>query len=158
TVIGTLHASDDDSPSTFVAQNNVAETYGTFFLATDGTWSYHLDNTKASVESLNVGDTRHEDITVATADGTTQSIDITIEGRDDTPFVVTEELAGSVTEQVVPTGNLSVSGVITFGDVDVNDVHHVSLTPVGTTLGAVTAVIDSDSTGTGTGGKLTWTY
>ena len=31
-------------------------------------------------------------------------------------------------------------------------------TPVGTTLGSLTAVKDADTTGTGSGGQLTWTY
>ena len=65
-----------------------------------------------------------------------------------------------MTEQVTPAGNLSDSGVITFSDVDLTDVHLVSATgtPVGTALGALTAVKNSDTTGTGTGGQLTWTY
>src|SRR6202030_3212820 len=52
------------------------------------------------------------------------------------------------------------SGAITFTDVDLTDVHLVSATgtPVGTTLGTLTAVKDSDTTGTGTGGHLIWTY
>ena len=65
-----------------------------------------------------------------------------------------------MTEQVTPAGNLSDSGVITFSDVDLTDVHLVSATgtPVGSVLGALTAVKNSDTTGTGTGGQLTWTY
>src|SRR4029078_1448991 len=52
------------------------------------------------------------------------------------------------------------SGVISFTDVDLTDVHLVSPNgaPVGTTLGSLTAVKDSDTTTTGTGGQLTWTY
>src|SRR5205823_1247363 len=43
------------------------------------------------------GDTRHEDITVSTADGSTQHIDITIEGRNDSA-VITGDTTGSVIE------------------------------------------------------------
>ena len=66
----------------------------------------------------------------------------------------------SFTEQVTPAGNLSDSGVISFTDVDLTDVHLVSATgtPIGTTLGTLTAVKNTDTTGTGTGGQLTWTY
>ena len=47
-----------------------------------------------------------------------------------------------MTEQVTPAGNLTDSGVITFSDVDLTDVHLVSATgtPVGSVLGALTAV------------------
>ena len=65
-----------------------------------------------------------------------------------------------MTEQVTPASDLTDSGVITFTDVDLTDVHLVSATgtPIGSTLGSLTAVKDSDTTGTGTGGQLTWTY
>lgn len=55
---------------------------------------------------------------------------------------------------------LTDSGVIEFSDVDLNDSHLVSAngTPMGATLGTLTAVLDSDTTGSGTGGQLTWNY
>src|SRR6185369_6980998 len=64
------------------------------------------------------------------------------------------------TEQGTPLGNLSDSGSITFSDVDLTDVHlvYAAGTPIGTTLGTLTAVKDYDTTGSGTGGQLTWTY
>src|SRR4029077_16325821 len=68
---------------------------------------------------------------------------------------------GEVTEQTTPpSGNLTDKGIITFTDVDLTDVHLVSATgtPIGSVLGSLTAVEDSDTTGTGTGGQLTWTY
>ena len=73
---------------------------------------------------------------------------------------VLNTLAGSVVEQVTPAGNLTTLGTLHFIDVDLTDVHLVSAngTPIGTTLGTLTAVKDSDTTGTGTGGQLTWTY
>ena len=59
-----------------------------------------------------------------------------------------------------PAGNLTDSGIITFTDVDLTDVHLVSATgtPIGSVLGTLTAVKNSDTTGTGAGGQLTWTY
>src|SRR5437764_1255212 len=49
---------------------------------------------------------------------------------------------------------------IKFSDVDLTDVHLVSATgtPIGSTLGSLTAVQDSDTTGTGTGGHFILTY
>src|SRR5262249_6371038 len=94
---GVLHASDVDSPSTFVAQSNVAESYGTFSITAAGAWTYSLNDASASVQALNNGQQLHDDFAVATADGTTQQIDITIYGQNDSA-VITGTSTGSVTE------------------------------------------------------------
>ena len=62
---------------------------------------------------------------------------VTITGTNDGPVIVAQDLAGAVTEQGAPSGNLTDSGVISFSDVDLTDVHLVSAagTPVGATLG-----------------------
>jgi VCBS repeat-containing protein/probable HAF family extracellular repeat protein len=51
------------------------------------------------------------------------------------------------------------SGTISFADADLSDTHMVSHqgTPVGSTLGSLTAVLDHDSTG-GATGQVTWSY
>ena len=79
---------------------------------------------------------------------------------NDAPVITAQDLAGAVTELVTPSGNLTDTGTITFTDVDLTDVHLVSAngTPIGTTLGTLTAVKDTDTTGSGTGGQLTWAY
>lgn len=59
---------------------------------------------------------------------------------------------------VNPTLKLSDTGTIGFSDVDFTDVHQVSVASVGTTLGALTAVLNTDTTGAGTGGQVTWNY
>lgn len=50
------------------------------------------------------------------------------------------------------------SGVISFSDVDLTDGHVVSAAPVGATLGTLSVTENADTTGTGTGGQLTWSY
>ena len=90
----------------------------------------------------------------------THDVVVTLVGTNDAPIITAQDLIGGVTEQVTPAGNLSDSGVISFTDVDFNDVHLVSATgtPIGSVLGTLTVVKNSDTTGTGTGGQLTWTY
>ena len=63
--------------------------------------------------------------------------------------------AGSVT-----AANLTETGVIKFTDEDRSDVHLVSPTgtAIGSTLGTLTAVQNSDTTGSGIGGQITWNY
>src|SRR5207253_2829295 len=81
---------------------------------------------------------------------------------NDAPVITAQDLVGAVKDGSASSrkGTLTDSGVITFSDVDLTDVHLVSATgtPVGTTLGSLRAVKDSDTTGSGTGGQLTWTY
>jgi large repetitive protein len=79
------------------------------------------------------------------------------------PVITAQDLVGGVTElTTAPTINLVDTGSITFTDADLTDVHTVSPTGVytstGTALGALTAVLNTDTTGTGLGGRLTWTY
>ena len=52
-----------------------------------GAWSYTLDDANTTVQALNAGDTLHELVTVATADGTTQVIDVTINGANDAAVI-----------------------------------------------------------------------
>jgi VCBS repeat-containing protein len=67
-------------------------------------------------------------------------------------------IAAAVTEQTEPAGNITTGGTIAFSDVDLADSHTVSAAPVGTTLGTISVIEDSDTTGTGAGGQLSWSY
>jgi VCBS repeat-containing protein len=126
------------------------------------TWNYSVG--AAAVEYLAVGQTKVEsfNITLNDQNGSTitKTIAVTITGTNDVPLITTEDLIGAVTEKITPTGNITDSGTITFSDVDLNDVHLVSAngTAIGSVLGTLTAVKNTDTTGTGTGGALTWNY
>src|SRR4029077_15936470 len=126
------------------------------------TWTYTVAD--SAVEFLAAGQTKVESFTITLGDQhgglITRQVDVTITGTNDVPLITAQDLIGAVTEQITPSGNLTDSGTITFTDVDLTDVHLVSATgtPIGSVLGALTAVKNSDTTGTGTGGQLTWTY
>ena len=131
--------------------------------APDGSYSFDPND---DFEDLAKGQTRDVSFVYEVEDafhGPNQAtVTITVTGTNDVAVITAEDLAGAVTELVTPTvgGNLSDSGTISFSDVDLTDAHLVSAsgTPVGTPLGSLAAVLDSDTTGTGTGGQLTWTY
>ena len=126
------------------------------------TWTYTV--AASAIEYLAEGETKVESFIIKLDDQhggvITRQIDITLTGTNDAPVITAQDLAGAVTEQGTPAGTISDSGVITFSDVDLSDVHLVSANgmPVGATLGSLTAVKNSDTTGTGTGGSLSWTY
>ena len=148
-----------------VTDTTMAGDYGTLNIdQTTGAWEYALANGQANVQALSQGQIVTDDFTVQVSDGAggfdDQLVSITITGTNDAPVITAEDVIGAVTELETPAGNLTGSGIISFTDVDLTDVHLVSAagTPIGTTLGSLTAVKDSDTTGTGTGGQLTWTY
>lgn len=128
------------------------------------TWYFQYQPHAADFQYLAAGESATDTFSyeVTDADGGTglATVTVTITGSNDGPVVTAQDLAGAVTEQVAPAGTLSDSGVIGFSDLDLSDVHLVSATgtPVGSVLGSLTAVKDGDTTGTGTGGQLTWTY
>ncbi len=80
--------------------------YGSVKLGADGSYSYTLDNTKASVQALNAGETTTDTftytITDADGDASTTTLTITIHGTDDgVALTVPDTNAGA-------TGNASV--------------------------------------------------
>ncbi|MGO3453018.1 MAG: VCBS domain-containing protein [Marinomonadaceae bacterium] len=83
---GTLSVTDADAgEAVFEAQTNAAGTYGTFSIGTDGAWIYDLTNSNSDVQGLNTGDSLSESFTVETADGTTETVTITINGTNEAP-------------------------------------------------------------------------
>lgn len=60
--------------------------------------------------------------------------------------------------QHVTSAEVHDSGSLQFTDVDLIDSHTVSVAPVGSVFGSLTATKASDTTGTGTGGNVNWDY
>ena len=126
------------------------------------TWTYTV--AESAVEYLAGGQTKVESFTITLDDQNggviTKAIDVTITGTNDAPLVSAADVTGAVTEQGTPTGNLTDSGTIAFTDVDHSGRapgrrhrHAGRLRP-----GQPDGGQGPDTTGTGTGGQLTWTY
>src|SRR5207249_454476 len=107
---GTLTVSDVDSAQTFVPQTNVAGTNGTFSIAANGAWTYTANS---AFDNLNVGQSVSDTFTVASADGTTSTVQVTINGTNDAAIVSSATVA--VAETNAP---LTTSGTLTVTDVD----------------------------------------
>ena len=60
--------------------------------------------------------------------------------------------------QHVDTSDATSSGSLQFSDVDLSDSHSVSVAPVGTVQGSLTAVVATDTTGSGNGGVVNWEF
>ncbi|MDO8693227.1 MAG: VCBS domain-containing protein, partial [Sheuella sp.] len=113
TASGSLSASDLDSSAAFVVQTGAAGSngYGVFSIDAAGAWTY----TANTAHNEFVAGTNYTDsTTVATADGTTQVITVTIAGTNDAA-VITGTSTASLTET---NAALTASGTLTATDVD----------------------------------------
>ncbi|WP_181179287.1 VCBS domain-containing protein [Mesorhizobium sp. B2-7-1] len=87
TVNGALTVNDPDAgQSSFQVHNGsnpIAGTYGSLTIDAGGNWVYTLNNAAANVQALTSADHPHDQIHVASADGTDHVIDITVNGADE---------------------------------------------------------------------------
>ncbi|UNP90184.1 VCBS domain-containing protein [Aeromonas encheleia] len=124
---GNLDASDVDSSAAFVVQTNVAGSngYGTFSIDASGAWSYTMNGAHDEF----VGGVDYTDsITVATADGTSRVLTVTMHGSNDAAIIT-----GSSTAELTETNAaLSTSGTLTSDDVDNPDNAFNASTTLGT--------------------------
>ena len=145
TATGTLIAADVDSVATFAVQTDAVAGYGQFSVDVDGVWTYMLDNDNAAVQALNYGETLHDLIDVATADGTTHQIDIAITGSNDASVIAGTDI-GAVTEAGGAANDLPGAGVAT-GTLSATDVDSVATFAVQTDMATGYGRVSIDSTG-----------
>ncbi len=122
---GDLTSTDVDNPpdvwDAVTTSLRGASGYGSYTLTAGGAWTYTLDNSNATVQALNVGQTLTDTFTVTTVDGTSQLVTVTIDGANDAA-VISGTTAGAVTEaggvnNGIP-GTPTATGDLTSTDVD----------------------------------------
>ncbi|WKY59166.1 VCBS domain-containing protein [Vibrio sp. SNU_ST1] len=140
---GILEISDNNPRDTNFNPNSVvtpAGALGALTIDADGNWVYNVDN--ADVQYLAQNETKVETFTVASIDGTTHDIVITITGVNDSA-VISGDAGGAVTEDNTDPV-LTDSGVLTLTDADTDEAKFDPasvVTPEGA-LGSLT--IDAD--------------
>nr|VFJ51563.1 MAG: VCBS repeat-containing protein [Candidatus Kentron sp. DK] len=113
-ISGVATAVDIDSgESSFQAETLVGQ-YGTLAIGATGAWTYNLDNGVA--QSLAAGEVAKDALTIRTADGTEQTITLTVTGTGDTPSI-SGDVSGSVTEDNL----LLTSGTLSAVDADAGE-------------------------------------
>jgi VCBS repeat-containing protein len=117
---GTLTITDPDSPATFQAQSNVTGQYGTFSIGTNGAWTYVASS---AYNELKVGQAYTDTFTVTSADGTTTTVTVKINGTNDVP--VATATTNSVAEDA------TISGSVTGTDADQGEAALLSYALVG---------------------------
>ncbi|WP_172203783.1 S-layer family protein, partial [Niveibacterium sp. COAC-50] len=152
---GALTVTDVDAgQAVFQSPASLAGTYGTFtFNTSTGAWTYAANNAQSAIQSLGVGQTLTDSITVKSADGTaSQVISVTINGANDAPVAAADTAAVKEDTTLTATGN-----VITTAPGRDTDVDGDPLTVTGVTSGTP-ATAPAGGVGTaivGTYGTLT---
>src|SRR5690606_582316 len=100
----------DATAATVVAQAATAGTYGSFSIDAAGNWTY---DTTGALDNLDAGQVVTEIFTVATTDGGSATVTITITGSEDVATLTSD--SKSLTESDTA---LSTSGTLTLSDAD----------------------------------------
>ncbi|MCP8901030.1 VCBS domain-containing protein, partial [Gilvimarinus xylanilyticus] len=124
---GKLEVVDPDNGESSIdasrAPQPVGDVLGSLRIASDGSWSYTVDNNR--LQYLAEGETRDELFTVYAFDGTAHQITITINGTNDTPVIslaLNDSDSASLTESTeVPAEELTATGTLSVSDIDVID-------------------------------------
>ncbi|WP_206814785.1 VCBS domain-containing protein [Aeromonas dhakensis] len=119
TETGTLTVTDvdgSDEAKFVVSGIGVGSTgaLGSLSITEGGTWTYNVDNSK--VQYLGEGETKVETFTVASVDGTTHTVTITITGVNDAAVITGTDTGGVTEDESNPT--LTETGTLTVSDVD----------------------------------------
>ena len=106
-VMGMVTVIDPDpDEAMFVAQTDTATTYGTFSIMPSGEWTYTLDTTDPTIAALVQGDRLIETIQIASVDGTTADLEITINGVGGAPSGGSTNVAVIIDTDASDTGEL----------------------------------------------------
>ena len=85
---GQLSIADVDAGEAFFNEGTVFGAHGSLTIDASGAWTYKVDNDQAEVQGLGADDVLTDTVTVTSLDGTEQSIEITISGKDEPASVV----------------------------------------------------------------------
>ncbi|MDZ7889619.1 MAG: retention module-containing protein [Pseudomonas sp.] len=145
-VSGTLTATDaDNSSNLFQAISTPTASqngYGTFTVTSDGAWTYNLDNSNSTVNALNNAGTLSDTFIVRSADGTAQTITVTINGNNDAPTTAPVTL-GAIAED---SGTRLITQAELLGNA--SDVDGPSLTASNLTIASGNGSLISNGDGT----------
>ena len=112
---GQLSITDINPGEALFNAATVLGTHGSLTITSDGSWRYEVDNEIASVQSLVIGETLTDTVTVTSLDGTAQDIAITINSMNNAA-VIGGKVSGSSIEDTI--GNVSFSPLEFTGPFD----------------------------------------
>ena len=134
-VTGALTVTDIDTDEDAFVPGTLNGAYGNLTIDANGNWAYSTDNAQAAIQSLDDGETLTDTITVATIDGTTQDVTITINGTNDAPVASDVDL-GAIdedTSRVITEAELLANS----SDIDASDTLSVTSVSVDAATGSI---------------------
>ncbi|UTH75987.1 retention module-containing protein [Chromobacterium sp. IIBBL 290-4] len=142
---GTLTITDKDAGEAVFVASSQTNDYGTFKIGADGKWTFDINNASDKVQALAEGEKHVETFTVASKDGTTSTVTITIVGTNDTP-VFSGKDSGDVYENATDAkAVLGFDGQIVATDADHDQSgFKTTVTPAQGTLGTLTIQADGN--------------
>ena len=118
-VSGNLNIEDIDSgEARFIAESEIETTYGTAEINALGEWHYVLNNELSAIQGLTSDSQLTDYFSVRSFDGANQTIQITIQGSDDSPL-----LNGSNRVELNLASNDTVNGQLGINDPDFGQSH-----------------------------------
>ena len=110
-ISGNLNIIDIDSGEAgFIAESQIKTTYGNAEINAEGQWHYTLNNSLSSVQSLTSENQLTDFFNVRSLDGATETIQITIQGTNDTPLLSgTNEVALNLDTSETVSGQLGIN-------------------------------------------------
>ena len=95
TAFGKLDVTDVDTGEAVFSAETVTGTYGSLTIDADGNWSYEADNAQAAIQALGDDDSLLDTMVIQSLDGTTHSIEVTINGVNDAAVTTQVSLQGA---------------------------------------------------------------
>ena len=131
-VSGRLNIQDSDSgEASFIANNQINTTYGSATVNSNGEWHYLLNNDSNAIQSLTNNTQLTDSFTVQSIDGTKETVQIAIQGTNDSPL-----LNGSNQATLNLETDDTVNGQLGINDPDFGESHFIADTNINTRFGS----------------------
>ncbi|WP_205119489.1 Ig-like domain-containing protein [Paramagnetospirillum kuznetsovii] len=138
-VSGHVSVTDADHDQAVMQETTQETPEGTFTMGTDGNWSFAVN--ADAVQGMAAGESLTKEFKIHSADGTEQTVTVTIDGANDAATI-----SGNTSAHVAEDGNATATGHLDAADVD-HDQAHVQ---------ASTMVTDQGTFAIGTDGN--WSF
>ncbi|MEW6997235.1 VCBS domain-containing protein, partial [Colwelliaceae bacterium BS250] len=118
---GQLTVTDLDAGENQFSAGSLQGQFGTLAINNNGHWTYTADNSQASIQGLNTGESLTETLIVHSVDGTEQKVTVTINGTDDKAVIAGTAQALITEDKDVRQGQLHADGQLTVTDLDAGE-------------------------------------
>lgn len=142
---GNVVVTDPDSGEASVqAQTDTPTSFGIFNVAADGAWTFVANANDSTLIALGENETESDNVSILSADGTSQSISLTITGVNDIPIFTSGEgvSSASISNDIAEP----VTGSIEVSDPDSNQSSFVAQTDSATSYGSFSITTEGNWT------------